>query len=142
MVPARIKQHWLCNGRLDRWRLDSPLAAGYTRLIDCTRVSGLMNGKHWADRLCLASAPPHIELRWVLGCLMLTPIGDETTRRESYDSYLIFQGAIPEERDVPRTIKRGNISDEVLAWYIVAAAIIHGSLAIRACRGRSRAATL
>jgi len=56
-----------------------------------------------------------MKLSWVLGQtddrrevrrLMLTPIGDETTKREPYNGYLIFQGAIPEVQEFLRTIKR------------------------------------
>jgi glutamyl-tRNA(Gln) amidotransferase subunit D len=56
-----------------------------------------------------------MKLSWVLGQtddreevrrLMLTPIGDETTKREPYNGYLIFQGAIPEVQKFLRTIKR------------------------------------
>ena len=37
---------------------------------------------------------------------MLTPVGDETTEREPYNGYLIYQGAIPEVQEFLRTIKR------------------------------------
>ncbi len=56
-----------------------------------------------------------MKLSWVLGQtddrdevqrLMLTPIADETTDREPYNGYLVFQGAIPEVQDFLRTIKR------------------------------------
>lgn len=57
----------------------------------------------------------YMKLCWVLGQvddrdevqrLMLTPIGDEITKREPYNGYLVFQGAIPEVQDFLRTIKR------------------------------------
>ena len=57
----------------------------------------------------------YMKLCWSLGQtddrdevarLMLTPISDETTLREPYNGYLIFQGAIPEVQDFLRTIKR------------------------------------
>ena len=37
---------------------------------------------------------------------MLTPVVDETTEREPYNGYLIFQGEIPEVQEFLRTIKR------------------------------------
>ena len=37
---------------------------------------------------------------------MLTPVVDETTEREPYNGYLIFQGEIPEVQAFLRTIKR------------------------------------
>jgi len=57
----------------------------------------------------------YIKLAWALGQsedrdevrrLMLTPICDETTDREPYNGYLIYQGAIPEVQDFLRRIKR------------------------------------
>ena len=56
-----------------------------------------------------------MKLSWVLGQtddrdevqrLMLTPIASETTDREPYNGYLVFQGAIPEVQEFLRTIKR------------------------------------
>ncbi len=57
----------------------------------------------------------YMKLCWALGQtddrdevrrLMLTPVNDETTDREPYNGYLIFQGAIPEVQEFLRTIKR------------------------------------
>lgn len=57
----------------------------------------------------------YVKLCWALGQsddreevkrLMLTPIGDETTEREPYNGYLIYQGAIPEVQEFIRSIKR------------------------------------
>jgi len=57
----------------------------------------------------------YVKLCWALGQsddreevkrLMLTPVVDETTGREPYNGYLIFQGAIPEVQQFLRTIKR------------------------------------
>ena len=57
----------------------------------------------------------YMKLCWVLGQtddrsevrrIMLTPIIDETTEREPYNGYLIYQGAIPEVQEFLRTIKR------------------------------------
>jgi glutamyl-tRNA(Gln) amidotransferase subunit D len=56
-----------------------------------------------------------VKLSWALGQsedrdevkrLMLTPVSDETTRREPYNGYLLFQGAVPEVQAFLRTIKR------------------------------------
>ena len=50
----------------------------------------------------------YVKLCWALGQtddreevkrLMLTPINDETTDREPYNGYLIFQGEIPEVQE-------------------------------------------
>jgi glutamyl-tRNA(Gln) amidotransferase subunit D len=47
----------------------------------------------------------YIKLGWALGQsddpevvkkLMMTPINDETTRREPYNGYLVYQGGVPE----------------------------------------------
>ncbi len=57
----------------------------------------------------------YMKLCWTLGQtddrdevrrIMLTPISDETTDREPYNGYLVFQGAIPEVQEFLRTIKR------------------------------------
>jgi glutamyl-tRNA(Gln) amidotransferase subunit D len=57
----------------------------------------------------------YMKLCWALGQsddrekvkdLMLTPVVDETTEREPYNGYLIFQGAIPEVQAYLRAIKR------------------------------------
>jgi glutamyl-tRNA(Gln) amidotransferase subunit D len=57
----------------------------------------------------------YMKLCWVLGQtndraeverLMLTPVNDETTEREPYNGYLVYQGAIPEVQEFLRTIKR------------------------------------
>jgi glutamyl-tRNA(Gln) amidotransferase subunit D len=57
----------------------------------------------------------YMKLCWTLGQtddrdevrrIMLTPVMDETTEREPYNGYLIFQGEIPEVQDFLRTIKR------------------------------------
>ncbi len=57
----------------------------------------------------------YVKLCWALGQtgdrdevrhIMLTPISDETTDREPYNGYLIFQGAIPEVQEFLRSIKR------------------------------------
>ncbi|UCC28809.1 MAG: Glu-tRNA(Gln) amidotransferase subunit GatD [Phycisphaerales bacterium] len=57
----------------------------------------------------------YMKLCWALGQtddrdevrrIMLTPIADETTEREPYNGYLIYQGAIPEVQEFLRTIKR------------------------------------
>jgi glutamyl-tRNA(Gln) amidotransferase subunit D len=56
-----------------------------------------------------------MKLSWALGQsddhdevkrLMLTPIGSETTEREPYNGYLVFQGEIPEVQEFIRKIKR------------------------------------
>jgi len=56
-----------------------------------------------------------MKLSWVLGQtddrdevkrIMLTPIAGETTEREPYNGYLIFQGEIPEVQEFIRSIKR------------------------------------
>ncbi|MCP4593523.1 MAG: Glu-tRNA(Gln) amidotransferase subunit GatD [bacterium] len=56
-----------------------------------------------------------MKLSWALGQtddrdevrrIMLTPVVDETTEREPYNGYLIFQGEIPEVQAFLRTIKR------------------------------------
>ena len=56
-----------------------------------------------------------MKLCWTLGQtddrdevrrIMLTPVVDETTEREPYNGYLIFQGEIPEVQEFLRTIKR------------------------------------
>ncbi|MFH1417039.1 MAG: Glu-tRNA(Gln) amidotransferase subunit GatD, partial [Planctomycetota bacterium] len=56
-----------------------------------------------------------MKLSWALGQtddrdelrrIMLTPVVDETTKREPYNGYLIFQGEIPEVQEFLRTIKR------------------------------------
>ena len=57
----------------------------------------------------------YMKLCWALGQaddrdevrrIMLTPVSDETTDREPYNGYLVFQGAIPEVQAFLRTIKR------------------------------------
>jgi glutamyl-tRNA(Gln) amidotransferase subunit D len=57
----------------------------------------------------------YMKLCWALGQsddrdevrrIMLTPICAETTEREPYNGYLIFQGAIPEVQEFLRTIMR------------------------------------
>jgi glutamyl-tRNA(Gln) amidotransferase subunit D len=57
----------------------------------------------------------YIKLGWALGQtndpneikdIMLTPIAGETTEREPYNGYLIFQGGIPEIEDFLRTIHK------------------------------------
>ncbi len=57
----------------------------------------------------------YVKLCWALGQsndpeevkrLMLTPINGETTEREPYNGYLIYQGEIPEVQDFIRQIKR------------------------------------
>lgn len=56
-----------------------------------------------------------VKLCWALGQsddpeqvkrIMLTPVCDETTAREPYNGYLVFQGAIPEVQGFLRSIKR------------------------------------
>lgn len=57
----------------------------------------------------------YMKLCWVLGQtddreevkrLMLSPVNDETTSREPYNGYLIYQGGIPEVQEFLRTINR------------------------------------
>ncbi|MBU0640161.1 MAG: Glu-tRNA(Gln) amidotransferase subunit GatD [Planctomycetes bacterium] len=57
----------------------------------------------------------YMKLCWALGQtddraevrrIMLTPVVDETTEREPYNGYLVFQGAIPEVQEFLRNIKR------------------------------------
>jgi glutamyl-tRNA(Gln) amidotransferase subunit D len=57
----------------------------------------------------------YMKLCWALGQtddreevkkIMLTPINGETTDREPYNGYLIYQGAIPEVQEFLKTIKR------------------------------------
>jgi len=57
----------------------------------------------------------YMKLCWALGQthdrdevkrIMLTPVSDETTEREPYNGYLVFQGEIPEVQTFLRTIKR------------------------------------
>ncbi|MBU0719639.1 MAG: Glu-tRNA(Gln) amidotransferase subunit GatD [Planctomycetes bacterium] len=57
----------------------------------------------------------YVKLCWALGQtddreevkrIMLTPVVDETTDREPYNGYLIFQGEIPEVQAFLRSIKR------------------------------------
>ncbi|MBI4718025.1 MAG: Glu-tRNA(Gln) amidotransferase subunit GatD [Planctomycetes bacterium] len=57
----------------------------------------------------------YVKLCWALGQsndpeqvkrIMLTPVCDETTAREPYNGYLVFQGAIPEVQGFLRSIKR------------------------------------
>jgi glutamyl-tRNA(Gln) amidotransferase subunit D len=38
--------------------------------------------------------------------MMLTPINGETTDREPYNGYLVFQGAVPEVQEFLRSFKR------------------------------------
>ena len=66
----------------------------------------------------LANMLPEVafmKLSWALGQsddheevqrIMLTPIGDETTQREPYNGYLIYQGAIPEVQEFLRSVHR------------------------------------
>ncbi len=66
----------------------------------------------------LANMLPEVafmKLSWALGQsddhdevqrIMLTPIGDETTEREPYNGYLIYQGAIPEVQEFLRSVHR------------------------------------
>ncbi len=66
----------------------------------------------------LANMLPEVafmKLSWALGRsddhdevqrIMLTPIGDETTEREPYNGYLIYQGAIPEVQEFLRSVHR------------------------------------
>ncbi len=57
----------------------------------------------------------YVKLAWALGQtdnldkvkeIMLTPIAGETTEREPYNGYLVYQGGIPEVEEFLRTIKR------------------------------------
>jgi glutamyl-tRNA(Gln) amidotransferase subunit D len=57
----------------------------------------------------------YIKLGWVLGQtndpeevkrMMLTPINDETTPREPYNGYLIYQGGVPETEDFIRKVRK------------------------------------
>ncbi|MCH8807081.1 MAG: Glu-tRNA(Gln) amidotransferase subunit GatD [Planctomycetes bacterium] len=57
----------------------------------------------------------YMKLCWVLGQsddpaevqrIMLTPVIDETTEREPYNGYLIYQGAVPEVQKFLRSFKR------------------------------------
>jgi glutamyl-tRNA(Gln) amidotransferase subunit D len=57
----------------------------------------------------------YMKLCWALGQtddpdevrkIMLTPVAGETTEREPYNGYLIYQGGIPEVEAFLRTIKR------------------------------------
>jgi len=57
----------------------------------------------------------YVKLGWALGQsndlekvkeIMLTPIAGETTEREPYNGYLIYQGGIPEVEEFLRVIKR------------------------------------
>ena len=57
----------------------------------------------------------YMKLCWALGQsddrdeverIMLSPVNGETTEREPYNGYLIFQGAIPEVQEFLKTIKR------------------------------------
>jgi glutamyl-tRNA(Gln) amidotransferase subunit D len=57
----------------------------------------------------------YMKLCWALGQtddpeevkrIMLTPVSDETTLREPYNGYLIYQGAIPEVQEFIRSIRR------------------------------------
>jgi glutamyl-tRNA(Gln) amidotransferase subunit D len=57
----------------------------------------------------------YVKLGWALGQtrdseqvkdIMLNPIAGETTEREPYNGYLIYQGGIPEVEEFLRTIKR------------------------------------
>jgi glutamyl-tRNA(Gln) amidotransferase subunit D len=57
----------------------------------------------------------YMKLCWALGQtddreevrrIMLTPVNDETTDREPYNGYLVYQGAIPEVQEFLRKIKR------------------------------------
>ena len=57
----------------------------------------------------------YIKLGWVLGQtndpeevrrLMLTPVNDETTSREPYNGYLIYQGGVPEVEDFIRQFRK------------------------------------
>lgn len=57
----------------------------------------------------------YIKLGWALGQtndieevkrLMLTPIGDDITKREPYNGYLVFQGGLPEMENFLKTIHK------------------------------------
>lgn len=57
----------------------------------------------------------YIKLGWVLGQtsdpeevkrLMLTPVNDETTKREPYNGYLIYQGGVPEVEDFVKRFRK------------------------------------
>lgn len=57
----------------------------------------------------------YIKLGWVLGQtndpeevkrMMLTPINDETTEREPYNGYLIFQGGVPEVEEFVKKVHK------------------------------------
>ena len=57
----------------------------------------------------------YIKLGWALGQtddheevkkLMLTPINDETTEREPYNGYLVYQGGVPEVEDFIRKVHK------------------------------------
>jgi len=56
-----------------------------------------------------------MKLCWTLGQtddreevkkMMLTPVNGETTDREPYNGYLVYQGAVPEVQEFLRSIKR------------------------------------
>ena len=77
---------------------------GYTHMFVYDTGRDLMaRGIIPADNMLADSA--YIQLGWALGLshareevrkLMLTPINSETTPREPYDGYLIYQGGVPE----------------------------------------------
>ena len=77
---------------------------GYTHMfVDDTGRDLMARGIIPADNMLAESA--YIKLGWALGLshdreevrkLMLTPINSETTPREPYDGYLIYQGGVPE----------------------------------------------
>jgi glutamyl-tRNA(Gln) amidotransferase subunit D len=77
---------------------------GYTHMFVYDTGRDLMaRGIIPADNMLAESA--YIKLGWALGLthdreevrkLMLTPINSETTPREPYDGYLIYQGGVPE----------------------------------------------
>jgi glutamyl-tRNA(Gln) amidotransferase subunit D len=57
----------------------------------------------------------YIKLGWVLGQtndpeevkrMMLTPINDETTEREPYNGYLVFQGGVPEVEEFIKKVRK------------------------------------
>lgn len=57
----------------------------------------------------------YIKLGWVLGQtndpeevkrLMLTPVNDETTKREPYNGYLVYQGGVPEVEDFVKRFRK------------------------------------
>ncbi len=87
---------------------------GYTHMFVYDTGRDLMaRGIIPADNMLAESA--YIKLGWALGLthdreevrkLMLTPINSETTPREPYDGYLVYQGGVPEVEEFVQKVHK------------------------------------